>query len=102
MIRPRRCYFWITALSLGFAAVVARPEGQAELDGLFVEPDIQRRGVGRALVEYCADVVRAQGLAALYVTGNPHAEGFYIACGFEVFGTVETRFGVGLSMRKNL
>jgi hypothetical protein len=32
----------------------------------------------------------------LYVIGNPHAEGFYISCGFRVTGTVVTRFGIGL------
>jgi len=42
---------------------------------------------------------RAQGSGALHVVGNPHAEDFYIACGFKVIGTTETRFGTGLLMR---
>lgn len=32
----------------GFAALQPRPDGDAELDGLFVEPNIRRRGVGRS------------------------------------------------------
>ena len=36
----------------GFAVVVVSA-GSAELDGLFVEPDLWRRGVGSALVETC-------------------------------------------------
>jgi hypothetical protein len=36
------------------------------------------------------------------VIGNPHAEGFYVSCGFRVTGTVDTRFGVGLTMRRAL
>jgi GNAT superfamily N-acetyltransferase len=35
----------------GFAALQSRPDGEAELDSLFVEPDIRRRGVGRSLAE---------------------------------------------------
>ena len=86
----------------GFAAVVPRPDGGAELDALFVEPDTWRQGFGRALIEHCATTARARGAAAIYVVGNPHAEGFYGACGFERVGAVTTRFGVGLSMRRVL
>jgi N-acetylglutamate synthase-like GNAT family acetyltransferase len=87
---------------VGFAAVLPRDDGETELDGLFVEPNTWREGVGKMLVEHCAGVARAQGSAALCVVGNPHAEEFYMACGFKPIGTVETRFGVGLSLRKIL
>src|SRR5215471_17304645 len=43
---------------VGFAAVVRRDDNGAELDALFVEPVEWKRGVGRALVDYCADVAR--------------------------------------------
>jgi N-acetylglutamate synthase-like GNAT family acetyltransferase len=86
----------------GFAAVVPRPNGGAELDALFVEPYLWRQGIGRRLVEHATDIARARAASVLYVTGNPHAEGFYLACGFRVNGTVETRFGVGLDMRRAL
>jgi GNAT superfamily N-acetyltransferase len=88
--------------TLGFSAIELRVDGQAELDALFVEPKIRRHGVGRLMVEYCAEVARKQGSAALHVIGNPHAEDFYLACGFEQTGTTQTRFGVGLQMRKEL
>jgi GNAT superfamily N-acetyltransferase len=86
----------------GFASVVSREDGNAELDALFVEPDTWRRGLGRALVEHCAAIARHRGAAAIHVIGNPHAEGFYRSCGFEVVGMAETRFGPGLSMRRRL
>jgi GNAT superfamily N-acetyltransferase len=86
----------------GFAAVVPRADGGAELDALFVEPDLWKRGIGRRLVEHIAEVARARAATFLHVIGNPHAEGFYISCGFRVTGTVETRFGVGLAMRRSL
>jgi GNAT superfamily N-acetyltransferase len=34
----------------GFAAILPREEGDAELDALFVEPDLWQRGIGRALI----------------------------------------------------
>jgi GNAT superfamily N-acetyltransferase len=83
----------------GFAAVLPRADGDLDLDALFVEPGDWRRGYGRALVEHCAGLARAQGAAALRVVGNPHAERFYTRCGFVTAGTFETRFGPGLLMR---
>jgi N-acetylglutamate synthase-like GNAT family acetyltransferase len=89
-------------LIAGFAAVLARPDGGAELDALFVEPHLWKRGSGRRLVDQIAEVARARGAGFLHVVGNPHAEGFYVACGFHTFGIVSTRFGVGLDMRRPL
>lgn len=86
----------------GFAALQPRPDADTELDGLFVEPDIRRRGVGRLLVEHCAHIAISRGARNLYVIGNPHAEAFYLSCGFEMGGWTETRFGPGLLMRKRL
>ncbi|HEX8027339.1 MAG TPA: GNAT family N-acetyltransferase [Vicinamibacterales bacterium] len=85
---------------VGFAAILPRPDGDADLDALFVEPDRWRRGYGQALIEHCVDVARQRGAAGLHVVGNPHAEKFYIACGFELVGTESTRFGVGLLMHR--
>jgi N-acetylglutamate synthase-like GNAT family acetyltransferase len=87
---------------VGFAAVIPRKGGGSELDALFVEPGIWGRGIGRQLVEQCCTVARINGSRALHVIGNPHAEGFYEACGFEQGGHTETRFGIGLLMRRDL
>jgi GNAT superfamily N-acetyltransferase len=86
----------------GFAAVLPREDGDAELDALFVEPALQRRGIGRMLIGHCAEFTRASGSQALHVIGNLHAEAFYRACGFIPAGTAQTRFGVGLLMRMPL
>jgi GNAT superfamily N-acetyltransferase len=86
---------------MGFAAILPRADGEAELDALFVEPAAWRRGVGRALVEHCAAAAREGGATWMYVVGNPHAEGFYTACGFAVIGATGTRFGRGLVMRRS-
>jgi GNAT superfamily N-acetyltransferase len=87
---------------LGFAAVLPRPDGDAELDALFVDPGLWKQGVGRGLIDHCAGVARGRYSQILHVVGNPHAEGFYVACGFRTTGTVDTRFGRGLAMQRNL
>jgi N-acetylglutamate synthase-like GNAT family acetyltransferase len=86
----------------GFAAVLLRADGQADLDALFVEPARWRSGVGRSLVEYCRLYARKQGATILHVIGNPDAKDFYTACGFEVSGEHQTRFGIGIMMRKKI
>jgi N-acetylglutamate synthase-like GNAT family acetyltransferase len=78
---------------VGFAAVDPRADGESELDALFVDPNMRRRGIARSLVEGCAEVARTRESAALYVVGNPHAKDFYTACGFNVIGTSETVSG---------
>ena len=87
---------------MGFAVVLPRSDGAAELDGLFVEPNAWKRGIGRALVNHCARVAHGRGSSTLHVVGNAHAERFYESCGFDRTGTVNTRFGVGLSMQRKL
>ncbi|HVQ15453.1 MAG TPA: GNAT family N-acetyltransferase [Vicinamibacterales bacterium] len=87
---------------VGFAAVLPRADGNAELDALFVDPDFWKKGVGRLLVEHCAGVARGRASRVLHVVGNPHAEGFYVACGFRTTGAIETRFGAGLAMQRAL
>jgi N-acetylglutamate synthase-like GNAT family acetyltransferase len=86
----------------GFAAILPRADGNSELDALFVEPETWRQGIGRVLVEHCSQAAKASGAAAIHVIGNPHAEGFYGACGFHTIGTEQTRFGVGLLMKRDL
>jgi GNAT superfamily N-acetyltransferase len=92
---------WDGAIA-GFAAVLPRSDGDTELDALFVDPAFQRHGIGRSLVEHCGLVARSYGSAALHVVGNPHAEAFYGACGFEAIGMIEMRFGPALLLRKIL
>jgi GNAT superfamily N-acetyltransferase len=72
------------------------------LDALSVEPHLWKHGIGRRLVDHAVEVARESAATFLHVTGNPHAEGFYLSCGFSVNGTIDTRFGIGLAMKRPL
>ena len=37
---------------VGFAAIETREDGEIELDGLFVDPSMQRRGIAKSLIEH--------------------------------------------------
>ena len=82
----------------GFAAVLI-DDSIAELDGLFVEPDLWRRGIGAALIDVAVHEARRQGLA-MTVIANPSAREFYEKCGFTVEGEAQTRFGPALRMSR--
>jgi ribosomal protein S18 acetylase RimI-like enzyme len=86
----------------GFAVVLRRPDGEAELDGLFVDPAVQRLGIGRRLVEKATRLARAMGATELHVIANDSALAFYQAVGFIHTGVAETQFGTAPVMRLTL
>lgn len=83
----------------GFAVILVA-DGKAELDGLFVEPELWRRGIGAALVEAATLEARRKGLSLLTVVASPSAKEFYERCGFTAEGETETRFGPALKMSR--
>ena len=84
--------------ALGFGVVLPREDGDAELDGLFVEPDAWGRGIGRRLVDQMVRAAHGRGCRALNVVSNKRALGFYLKCGFQALGEVATRFSTGVAM----
>ena len=83
----------------GFAVVLTEGD-KAELDGLFVEPELWRHGIGAALVEAATHEARRRGLSLMTVVAEPAAKEFYERCGFTAEGTAETRFGPALRMSR--
>lgn len=83
----------------GFAVILVA-DGKAELDGLFVEPELWRRGIGAALVEAATLKARRLGLSLLSVVASPSAKEFYERCGFTAEGETETRFGPAWKMSR--
>jgi predicted N-acetyltransferase YhbS len=78
---------------VGFAVLFERSGDACELDGLFVEPDRMRSGVGRRLVEDAVRAARKRGAARIDVVADPQAVAFYEAVGFVTVGEAQTRFG---------
>uniref|UniRef100_UPI0036DAA895 GNAT family N-acetyltransferase n=1 Tax=Photorhabdus sp. RM322S TaxID=3342825 RepID=UPI0036DAA895 len=87
---------------LGFSVVLPRSDGDAELDGLFVEPTVWHQGIGRQLVKTALNNVHTKGGISLRVLANPQAAGFYTALGFVRLGEERTQFGIAIRMISNL
>ena len=83
---------------VGFAVLLERSGEACELDGLFVEPDRMRAGVGRQLVQDAERMARERGAARIEVVANPQAVAFYAAVGFTPAGEAQTRFGTAPRM----
>jgi len=77
----------------GFAVVVPRDDGKADIDGPYVEPDLWRGGIGRQLVEEAAQFARAIEAGELIASANPRSEPFYAKCGFIPTGKYDTTHG---------
>ncbi len=73
---------------LGFVA--AEPDSDF-VEVLYVDPDAQGRGIGRALLARCCDHLRDAGYdsATLYTREGTRAEGFYRALGWTRDGVTD-------------
>jgi N-acetylglutamate synthase-like GNAT family acetyltransferase len=78
---------------VGFAVLLERSADACELDGLLVDPDRMRAGVGRRLVEDAKRIARGPGATRIDLVANPQAVAFYEAVGFIATGQAQTRFG---------
>jgi GNAT superfamily N-acetyltransferase len=87
---------------VGYAAVLPRDDGEAELDDLFVAPETWRRGVGVQLMAEAERRAAALGGRALHVISHPRARAFYEACGFQLAGEVTTKLGPAPELWKTL
>ena len=59
----------------------------AELDKLFVEPNLLRSGVGKALFDWATTIARDCGAATMAIDADPDAVGFYRRMGAVDDGT---------------
>ena len=74
----------------GFYALEWLGDRQCELEALFVEPRMIRRGVGRTLLEHAIAAARALGMRCMVVQGDPNARAFYVATGGNYTGERES------------
>lgn len=67
---------------------------------LAIHPDYQKRGLGKAFLQYAEDLGRKQGIKAIrldVVQGNEPAVRLYETCGYDYIGTVDLGHGdIGL------
>ncbi len=59
-----------------------------ELDHLWVRPEFNRMGFGRALLEHAVLMAGEGGATTIAIDADPNAELFYSACGAQRVGTV--------------
>lgn len=64
--------------------------GIAGIYSMGVHPDVQRRGVGTALIRAAADLARAHGATALGLNATPEGEQLYRTLGFTVVADGQT------------
>lgn len=88
--------------AVGFAEWSVTSREEWELEGLFVEPPVMRRGIGAALVADALALARDRGVRRVAVVAQPAAETFYERCGFVAAGEVATRFGPAVRMAVEL
>lgn len=86
----------------GFSVVLPARDDACELDGLFVEPDLMRQGVGRALIDDVVARLRPIGVRRLDVVANPTAVDFYTKVGFRRGADAVTQFGPAFWMSLDL
>lgn len=84
---------------VGFATLVPGPDGQPELEDLFVDPEHHRRGIARRLIHDIASDAWRAGHRTITVTGNSHALAFYLTAGFTTIGQAETELGPAPRLR---
>jgi GNAT superfamily N-acetyltransferase len=87
---------------LGFCIYADAGGGVCELDDLFVEPDVMRRGIGQALVQDATQRAMLGGYRQLTVVAHPRNFAFYESVGFVVGEAVRTRFGPATRLRRAL
>ena len=63
-------------------------DDSAMLEHVWVDPEYQRRGIGRLVVERALDEARSLGHARVEVQSDPHAEAFYLRLGARRIGAV--------------
>ncbi len=65
----------------GFYALKLLTPSSAELEALFVEPEMIGLGFGRMLIEHAKEKANDLGIRQLVIQGDPNAEAFYVAAG---------------------
>ncbi len=88
---------------MGFVTVLlGRGAIQAELEDLFVAPELWRMGVGKKLLAEAECRAAELGARTLHVVAGERARPFYAASGYRYAGTIATDFAPAVELQKDL
>lgn len=78
---------WVAEAEGKIAGMIALSRnGDAEVEGFFVEPSLQGKGLGGALMTTLLEDCRAKSATTLMVDADPNAETIYARLGFATVG----------------
>ncbi|MDP6993913.1 MAG: GNAT family N-acetyltransferase [Woeseiaceae bacterium] len=75
---------------VGFYALEILNKIEAELEGLFVKPDLIRKGIGKLLIDHVRSEAELLGIQTITIQGDPNAEAFYESIGARSAGYRES------------
>jgi GNAT superfamily N-acetyltransferase len=88
---------------VGFATVLPGNGAiHAELEDLFVAPEVWRRGIGGSLLAEAERRAAALGARSLHVVAGERARPFYEAAGYRFAGTITTDLAPAIELQKDL
>ena len=87
---------------VGFAALAERSDGETELVGLFVEPELWGQGIASQLMVEAEALALSRGSKQMHVIANPRAEGFYHRRGYIGVGQTNSTWRPAPLMCKQL
>jgi GNAT superfamily N-acetyltransferase len=88
---------------VGFVTVLSKKGAvRAELEDLFVAPELWRTGIGRELLAEAERRAAELGALSLHVVAGEQARPFYEASGYRFAGMVSTDFAPAAEMFKDL
>lgn len=93
--------YWVADCGVvcGCACLLADPNSSSgEVHAFFIDPEWQRKGIGRLLWQKLVERAKEKELAGLHLDADPFSVPFYEALGFEVVGEVPSGSIAGRSL----
>lgn len=75
---------------VGFYTLEILSKIEAELEGLFVKPELIGRGIGKLLIDHLQLEAELLGIQTITIQGDPNAEAFYESIGARSAGYRES------------
>ena len=86
----------------GFAMWLPIGDATAHMEGLYIDPNLWRGGLGRELLQAVSDAVKTSGLKNVFVIALADSVEFYRRFGFVRTGATATPLGPAVTMIKEV